>query len=702
MSRPYRARALVAVLLIAAAGCQDYNFNPVGHCLLQPGNQRFTLSNVSSADVLFVVDDSGTMAGEQDRLAAAFSDFVENLNSTNVSRAAGGLVPIDFHVAVTTSSIFANRLEGGTTPMCSTACAPGKLACCLGNQPVYAPRRCTTAGAGAPQCPVAGTACSNTCNGLKGELYCCASNGSFPAAAVNAVGGQIVECSLAGEPCGPLRTHYDWSDVQCTPSTRGVSLDGLPYPDGAFVGSTNVAAVAANPRVLHFDKRLYLSSDKRNAQGFDMDQLTRFFEQNIRVGTCGSMQEQGLQASRRAIEDAVAGRQRDTYAYDRAAGLRADGPITTTRLFQVSGGIPNPGARAEWPTPNSKLVVVYVGDEDDCSSPKDPSAGVVLLSNDAAGSDACTLDATRAAPKAFSAASFVTFLTGLGRPVGAAFVVSANSSGNDVDCRNETCVASVCCDRSCVSEVQQAHLGDPGYPTSPFAGLCVTPGVPSSCVCAADTCGGQAPGTRFVETARQLRAKGADVVVGSVCGDFKPLLRDVAEIVKPPQTLTLPSVPAESGISLLRIAGTDGATRKICSRPLAPRQPVAFSLTEAQATGADWWFVAGSDPAPPFDPTGTSTVSVPSKFVYINPRGACIANPGETYSLDYLGLIPQPRDPPAGQPIDISTGGCDPAVGSADCQAKLGGRVEDWTCSRLPGLIVNGSEWGTCNCRSGG
>jgi hypothetical protein len=693
MSRPFRAPALAAVLVLAAAGCQDYNFNPVGHCLLQPGNQRFTLSNVSSADVLFVVDDSGSMAGEQERLADAFADFVDNLTSTNVGRARNGLLPLDFHVAVTTTSIFANRQSSGATqPICSTACAPGKLACCLGNQPVYGPRRCSTPLGGASQCPVAGTDCRNTCDGLKGELYCCSADGSLPLAAINSVGGQVVECALAAVPCGPLKTHYDWNDTQCTPSTRGVSLDGLPFPDGAFVGSTAVSPADANPRVLHFDKRLYLSSEAKNAQGFTMAELKHFFEQNVRVGTCGSMQEQGLQASRRAIADALAGKQKDTYAYDWAAGLTSTSASSRTRSFTAPGGIPTPGVAAVWPTPNSKLVVVYVGDEDDCSSPKDPSAGVVLLSTDGAGADACTRDSSEGAPvggKEYAVSSFVSYLTGLGRTVGAAFVVSArSSSGSDTDCRNELCVAGICCDRGCVSGIQQSHLSDPGYPTSPYSTLCGTVGDPSTCVCSYDVCGGQAPGTRFVETARQLKAKGADVVVGSVCGDFKPLLRDVADIVKPPQTLSLPTVPAESGISILRIASSDGGTRKICGRPLVPRQPTNYTPQEAQATGADWWFVATGDPAEPFDPTGDATVAVPSKFVYINPRGACIANPGETYSLDYLGVVP--------------AGGCqqtavtDP-LGALDCQTKLGGRASDWECYVPAGLTT-----GTCQCRSGG
>src|SRR5512145_2327692 len=107
MSRPFRAPALAAlVLLLGAAGCQDYNFNPVGHCLIQPGTERFTLSNLSTADVLFVVDESGSMLGEQGALATTFDAFIATLGSTTVARASAGLQPIDFHIAVPTSSVF--------------------------------------------------------------------------------------------------------------------------------------------------------------------------------------------------------------------------------------------------------------------------------------------------------------------------------------------------------------------------------------------------------------------------------------------------------------------------------------------------------------------------------------------------------------------------------------------------------------------
>ena len=709
MSRPFRARALAAVLLIAAAGCQDYNFNPVGHCVLQPGTQKFTLSNVSSADVLFVVDDSGSMAGEQDRLADAFADFVGSLTATNLARAQGGLLPLDFHVAVTSTSIYYNGPYVGVAsqPKCSSTCgvASGAPVCCNGSEPVWGQKKCTTLGSVDPtQCPDSATVCSDTCNGFVGDLYCCRANGTFPLGDPGPTYGQAIGCKLEGSDCGELKTHYDFGDPQCQPGSHGVAFGaGFPYPDGAFVGSTSLAT--ANPRVLHFDKRLYLSSAGKNAQGFTMAELKRFFEQNVRVGTCGSKQEQGLQASRRAIDDAYAGKQLDTFAYDWAQGLSSavsPSDPNTLRSFSVTNGIPRPGARAIWPTPNSKLVVVYVGDEDDCSAPNDPSAGVVLASA-APGQDACTRDGTLGAPpKEYTPASFASYLTGFGRPVGAAFVVSATSAGNDTDCRNDLCVPNICCDKQCVADLYQANYSDPNYP--PLCGDRFNPG---TCVCSYDSCGGQAPGTRFIETAKQLKGKGADVVVGSVCGDFKLLLREVAEIVKPPQTLSLPSLPAEGAITILRIVTSSGQTRKICAPALKPERP-NYDRTSAEATGADWWFVEAGDPGPPFDPTPTATaatVSAPTRFVYINPRGSCIANPGETYSADYLGVVPAGgcvvNDGDFDNGLDGIHGTADdpsPArvLGSVDCQAKMGGRFSDWECHVPDGLTI-----GTCTCRSG-
>jgi len=619
MLRTFRARALVVVLTLVAAACQDYNFNPVGHCLVQPGSERITLSNVSTADVLFVVDDSGSMAGEQAALAANFDSFMNNLNATNAARAAGGLEPIDFHIAVTTSSVYWNF---ETTQTCRSDCAGagGQRVCCVGTTPVRQPRTC--AGATDTSCP-ATTSCRLNCNRLQGDFHCCAADGSIPPAALT----ELVHCEREGLMCGTLETHYDFQGC-----TNSIATNQSPYPQGDFVSySPTPGTVRPNPRVLHFDKELYRTG--LNKQGDNSTDLVNWFKQNINVGTCGSGQEQALQAGRLAVQKALAGGQEDTRNDTGAVAWTA--PTAT----QLSGSAP-----ARWPNPNSKLVVVFVGDEDDCSSPPDPSGGVVMLS-DPPGFDACTRDATDPPPlggKEFPISEFVSYFTNLGRPVGAGFILPAAQT----TCTLATCTTS---------------------------GLCG---------------GAQASGRRLLSAAQALSAAGVDVVAGSICDpSFGTILDDIAEIVKPPQTLSLPSVPAESRIALRRIVSPNGDTRKLCGAPLPPRPAPgpAYSMSGAQATGADWWFTATADPGPPYDnATLDSLVSVPSTFVFINPGGSCIANPGETYSADYLGVVP--------------AGGCSPAdlpAGAADCAAKLGGQASAWNCIAVPGR-----SFGTCTCNA--
>ena len=641
MSRPYGARRALAVALVLAAGCQDYNFNPVGHCIIQPGTQRVTLSSISTADVLFVVDDSGSMGGEQAQLAGAFTQVVNRLDAANAARAGTGLDPFDFHIAVTSTSVFWNYQTNAT---CRSDCtgAAGQLVCCIGNTtPLKQPKACTSNA----DCTVAGTTCGTNCAQLKGESYCCdQASGAFPPGSLT----DLVPCARAGAACGTFERHYNATG--CVP---GVAADQWPYPRGDFVSWASGAT--ANPRVLHFDKGLYPtppSATATNRQGFTRAELINFFsggggvQGNVITGTCGSGQEQGFQAARLALEKAVKGEQKDTYTMAAGKQVAWDG---TTRVAS---------AAAEWLHPNSKLVLVFVGDEDDCSSPADPAGGIVMQGSDRPGADACTRDQDPTNPPPNGqklhdvTTQFVDYFTGLGRPLGAAFIQSTAQTS----CSGDQCTPGTCCQLDCP-----------------------TPGT-----CGRDsTCGGQAAGNRFLRAAGELRGRGVDVVVGSICDpNFGALLTQIAEIVKPPSGLVLPTQPAESAITLLRIAGAGGKTRKLCGRPA----PVGVGATLADAQNAvgpdgnpyDWWFTATKDPDVP--------VAL-SKYVYINPRGKCIANPGETYSADYLGQLP--------------VGGC---RADAECAQKLGGAAGDWTCyagMQTSGVCVDPAaspQPGTCVC----
>ena len=617
MSRPSPFRALALTALLAAAGCQDYNFNPVGHCLIEPGNERVTLSDINTADVLFVVDDSGSMGGKQTKLADNFSSFIGNLGTYNSNRQAAGQTPVDFHVAVTSTSIFYNA---PTLAYCRSDC-PGVPAgtdvCCnTSGSTLLGPMKTVQRCSGASDTSCAAGACRDDCLTLLGEYVCCDPSTKVPAQT------QEVPCDTVGAACGDLETHYFWDPANpgCTP---GVAADYSPYPAGTFV------ALGSNPKVLNFDKSLYTCATPpcTNDSGQTEAQLESFFSQNVAVGTCGSNEEQALQASRLALEKAVAGTQPET-----------------------------------WLHANSKLVVVVVGDEDDCSSPEDASKGIILTGSP--GADSCVADQALPADqqKEYPVSSFVTYLTGLGRPLGAAFIVSARSDTSDV-CQDESCTPDICCDTLCTG---------------------------SDSLCTTDICGGQAPGKRLLEAASELRAQNADVVAGSICDpDFANILDRIADIVKPPSGLVLPSQPADGIVTVLRIATASGKTRKTCDGPA----PASLDAAGAEAANYDWWFTASREQLTDDQRHPTAA----SKYIYINHATKnCEADIGETYSADYLGRLP--------------SSGCQGATADeadAACVATLGGRTGDWTCfAGTDGagacVIPTGNVVGTCICGARG
>ncbi|MGC3999604.1 MAG: hypothetical protein QM767_20020 [Anaeromyxobacter sp.] len=643
MLQPSRRHGiLIAALTLAATGCQNYNFNPVGHCLIQPGSERVKLSDISTADVLFVVDDSGSMGGEQQKIAENFQSFIQNLDQTNLDRKANAVPTIDFHVAVTSTSVF---YSAPTTAFCRTDC-PGVTAgtpvCCnTSGTSAIAPLKQVKACASAsdacnPTRP--GDTCKTTCNGFTGSLVCCDSSN-------NPARTEPVLCeasaATAGAACGDLQTRFRF-DSTCSP---GNATNGGAYPGGAFIGQGD------NPRVLHFDKEIYAdtrpsglpacsSGTSCNRQGYTSAQLQGWFAQqvggtwqgNVIAGTCGSGEEQGLQAGKLALQKALSAEgQQDT--------RNEAGEVTT--------------AKALWPhaADKAKLVLVFVGDEDDCSSPADAVNGVIL--SGPPGSDTCVADAglPDGQRKQYAVSDMVSYFTGLGRPLGAAFITSTQGV-----CEDASCTPGICCDYACTG---------------------------STSTCTSATCGGQAPGSRLLQAAAQFRSKGADVVVGSICDpDFDVILDRIADIVKPPTGLTLPTQPASSDITLLRIADTKGTTRKTCHGPA----PVNLTADEAVAAGWDWWFTASAEQVTADQKRPTAA----SRYVFINhATHACEAGAGETYSADYIGQLP--------------AGGCQ---SKAQCASVLGGRSDDWSC--FAGVLPSGefvvpspTSVGTCLCSTG-
>ncbi len=569
-------RSLVTVALCTLAGCQNYNFNPVGKCVIQPGSSRIQLSSAATADVLFVVDDSRSMDAEQASLARNFGSFIDGVAQLQKDRTDSGTEPFEFHIAITTSSIFE-----AWQPRTAVSCSGSPLQCAV------------------PQ-----------------------SHYSFAPTST--------ACSDQGATCDDLIQNY-WFQTTTPGSVvtyctnPGVGSPGAAYPAGDFV------AASGNPRVLHFTKDLNWSSWGSASPDAKITALVQKFQDNIHVGTCGSGMEQHLEAGRLAVKKAL-----------QQEGLKQPATVDPK----------------EWPHAGAKMVVVWVGDEDDCSNPDDPTKSLAFTSAlSDPGDDVCTHDDTSAQPKKFPVSDYAAFFTGLGRPFSAAFIYSvADKSDNFTpQCQDDGNGNIVCTPGTCNCHCPPSCTGG----CSPTAsGVCQIP----------SDCKGSAPGNRFHDLSAQLRSKGVATLDGSVCDyNFGQTLQRIAQLVKPPPGLTLPTQPATSQVAVLRIESADGASTRYCTGPGA---------------SLDWNFVDCK--------TGDAEQSgTASSCIIINhSTGHCEANPGETYIAQYLGQVPE--------------GGCtkaagEPATESQSCATALGGAKADWQCF---GATAGGTATGTCVCQT--
>jgi len=114
-----KAAALAALLSLGGClGCDQVPPEALTRC-----DQGTLLPGSVKTDILFVVDDSGSMAAEQTRLATAFADFIAQLSATPVQN--------DFQVGVTTTAVdlpLCDAFDGGgacTTWHLRTAYASG-------------------------------------------------------------------------------------------------------------------------------------------------------------------------------------------------------------------------------------------------------------------------------------------------------------------------------------------------------------------------------------------------------------------------------------------------------------------------------------------------------------------------------------------------------------------------------------------------
>jgi hypothetical protein len=112
-----RARTWMATLLTSVLflGCQDYGFEELPRSVIKEKRWSQTIAVSSAADILFVVDNSGSMAGEQQQLGESFRAFTDVLDEK-----FGG----DYHIGVITTG-----MESEACPKCRDIGIPNPRSC---------------------------------------------------------------------------------------------------------------------------------------------------------------------------------------------------------------------------------------------------------------------------------------------------------------------------------------------------------------------------------------------------------------------------------------------------------------------------------------------------------------------------------------------------------------------------------------------
>ena len=89
-SRTKRARLLLPglILALAAGGCIEREGRPVNPCTQVTVGQKIQVTNVDKVDLLFMVDNSNSMAEEQGLLATQFPTMINILTTGDFNQNA--------------------------------------------------------------------------------------------------------------------------------------------------------------------------------------------------------------------------------------------------------------------------------------------------------------------------------------------------------------------------------------------------------------------------------------------------------------------------------------------------------------------------------------------------------------------------------------------------------------------------------------
>jgi hypothetical protein len=286
-----------------------------------------------------------------------------------------------------------------------------------------------------------------------------------------------------------------------------VSTSVTMYANDCRGGASTVEAAEQSGR-LQLGKDLdgvVRSESQRKLLRFNDPDLLEQFGLLIGQGTAGLGQEMGLEAMRLALTE----------------------PLASTALDAM------PGGNAGFLRPNSRLLVVIVTDEDDCSAP-DPDS---LLLRSTCSITECTADADCGGQGVYCV------------PLGADPTLSCQVNSCETP-EGRSVLAPT------TNYVDFLKNLDDGTGTSrrreaflAVIGPVDAGGEPERCQSSTDEAFGA--GQRYRDAVSEMGERG---FIGSICSDdYGDTLRRIAELVSAPQVLDLPSSPPDGNLVRVRV-----------------------------------------------------------------------------------------------------------------------------------------------------
>ncbi len=122
-----RAWLFFAAWAALLAGCQDYSFEELPSSVIREKRWSQTIRISTAADILFLIDNSGSMVGEQLQLGQSFGAFIDKIQDS---------FGTDYQIAVVTTGVKSPMCpgcseQGAVCPQCLSD--PQSPQCCIAN-----------------------------------------------------------------------------------------------------------------------------------------------------------------------------------------------------------------------------------------------------------------------------------------------------------------------------------------------------------------------------------------------------------------------------------------------------------------------------------------------------------------------------------------------------------------------------------------